>query len=80
MHEFSMAQNILQIVLAEAEKRQANGVRAIYLKLGETSHIEPDSLVFCLKLAAKGTLAEGVKVHIERVKEGDLLLKAIEVE
>lgn len=80
MHEFSIAQNILGIVLAEAERNEGKKVKSIYLKLGEKSHIEPESLLFCLEVVSKGTIAEEAKVYIERIKGKEFHLDAIEIE
>lgn len=80
MHELSIAQNVLEIVLAEAEKNKGKKVKGVYLKLGEGSAIEPDSLIFCFELVSKGTIAEEAEIHIERVKGTGFSLDAVEIE
>jgi hydrogenase nickel incorporation protein HypA/HybF len=65
MHEFAIAQSILDRALAEAEKHEAKRIYTLGVKLGKASHITPDSLEFCFKAVAKGTIAEEAKVEIE---------------
>ena len=65
MHEFSIAQNILETALTEAEKHNGKRICALGVKLGRASHIEPESLEFCLKAVAKGTIAEQAKIKIK---------------
>jgi len=65
MHEFAIAQSILERALAEAEKNEAKRICVLGVKLGKDSHITPDSLEFCLKAVAKGTIAEEAKIEIE---------------
>jgi len=65
MHEFSIAQGILETALTEAEKNNGKCICALGVKLGRASHIEPDSLEFCLRAAAKGTIAEKARIEIK---------------
>ena len=65
MHEFSIAQGILETALTEAEKNNGKRICALGVKLGRASHIEPDSLEFCLRAAAKGTIAEKARIEIK---------------
>ncbi len=67
MHEYSIAQSIMQIVLAEAEKANARKVLKVSLGIGELAGVFPDSLSFCFDLLAKGTVAENAKLTIEKV-------------
>ena len=66
MHEMSIAQSILDIVLQESQTHQVSQVLSISLKLGELSAVEPESLRFCFGLLTQGTLAEGARLDIER--------------
>lgn len=67
MHEYSIAQSIMQIVLAEAEKANARKILKISLKIGDLTGVFPDSLSFCLDLCSKGTIAENAHLTIEKV-------------
>ena len=65
MHEFSIAEDILEKALTEAEKYEVKRICALGVKLGKASHIEPDSLEFCLRAVAKGTIAEKASIEIK---------------
>ena len=65
MHGFSIAQNILETALTEAGKHNGKRVCALGVKLGKASHIEPDSLEFCLRAVARGTIAEKARIEIK---------------
>ncbi len=67
MHELSLTESMLKIVLDEAEKAGAQKVTVLRLKLGEMTHAEPASLEFYLEILAKGTIAEGVRLEVDRV-------------
>lgn len=64
MHEFSIAESILRTALAEAEKRQSKRICSLRIRLGKASHIEPESLEFCIRVAAKGTIAKDARMEI----------------
>jgi len=67
MHELSIAQSLMQLVLAEAEKANARKVITVSLKVGELTGVVPDSLSFCFELLSKSTIAENAKITIEKV-------------
>jgi hydrogenase nickel incorporation protein HypA/HybF len=67
MHEFSIAQNIMGIILAEAKKAKAQKVLKVHLRIGELAQVFPGSLSFCFDFCAKGTIVEAAKLTIERV-------------
>ena len=67
MHELSIAQSLMKLVLAEAEKARARKVLKISLKVGELTGVIPDSLSFCFELLSKSTIAENAKITIEKV-------------
>ena len=67
MHELSIAQSLMQLVLAEAEKANARKVLTVSLKVGELTGVVPDSLFFCFELLSKSTIAENAKIIIEKV-------------
>jgi len=70
MHSLSLAQNILQAALIEAEKHQAKHIKSISMKL-DRDFSETDSLEFCLQLLSKGTIAEGATIGIELAEAAD---------
>ena len=67
MHELSIAQSIMQIVLSEAERARARKVLKVTIKVGELAGVLPDSLTFCFNLLAKSTIAEHASFTIEKV-------------
>jgi hydrogenase nickel incorporation protein HypA/HybF len=65
MHEFAIAQSIVEVVEAKASECNAAHVKAVRLKIGEASGVVNDSLVFCFEMLAslEPTLA-GAKLLI----------------
>ncbi|HOO96423.1 MAG TPA: hydrogenase maturation nickel metallochaperone HypA [Caldisericia bacterium] len=61
MHELGIANQILELLKSEAEKRDAR-VTGVTLTIGKMSGIMPDSLVFLLETISKGTACEGMKI------------------
>ncbi len=68
MHEMSIAQSVVDIILQESQNHQVNRVLSVAVKVGELSAVETESLQFCFNFLSKGTLAEGAKLEIERVQ------------
>jgi len=70
MHDMHEADKILKVILKKAQANKLNKVAQANIKLGEiTEHgetIQPDNLAFNIKMLAKGTLAEGLEVIVER--------------
>lgn len=58
MHEASIAQNLLEIILDKARECKANKITLIKLKIGDFAGINQDSLRFVFENYSKGTLAE----------------------
>ncbi len=67
MHELSIAQSILEIVLREAEKQKPARVVAVGLKIGALSGIYADSLEFGFDAIKMGTPLEECRLEIEEV-------------
>jgi len=65
MHSLSMAENILQAVLKEAEKHESKCIKAVSVRIGDEDFVESDSIQFCLEAMVKGTIAEGARIEIE---------------
>jgi Zn finger protein HypA/HybF involved in hydrogenase expression len=81
MHDLHLANKILNLVLEKAKENNLKKISKIKIELGEiTEHgqqIRPENLKFNLKLLAKGTIAEGVKVKIHPIKKDSFILKEI---
>ena len=67
MHELSIAENILSIVEDYARRNDISKVLTVKLRIGEMSGVVPDALTFCFEICAKGTIAEGASLEIEKV-------------
>jgi len=64
MHEMSLAQGILQVVLDAAKDEK---VRKISLQVGRLQMVVPESLRFSFKLMAEGTAAAEANLEIEEI-------------
>jgi hydrogenase nickel incorporation protein HypA/HybF len=67
MHELSITGSILDIALSNAQKAGASRITDLYLVLGQLSYIVDDSVQFYWDTIAKGTAAEGARLHFQRV-------------
>lgn len=67
MHEFSMAQGILNAVLETAEANDANKVTDIVIEIGRLAMLNPEQLKFMLDVLVEDTLAENAKIIIEDI-------------
>jgi len=65
VHEFSITNQIVQNVLAEAEKRGAKKVTEVNLTIGKLTFLGLDQVRFAYEVLTKGTIAEGSKLVIE---------------
>ncbi|MFZ5906195.1 MAG: hydrogenase maturation nickel metallochaperone HypA [Nitrospirota bacterium] len=67
MHEVSIAQGLLDIVVENCRKQGCSGIESIKVKIGKASGIVPDSLFFAFETMKVGTLAEKASLTIEHV-------------
>jgi hydrogenase nickel incorporation protein HypA/HybF len=67
MHEMGVAQNILDIAVAAAQKEGAQKITRINLIAGELRGIVPMQLSFCFGIVSKDTIASGAYLNIEEV-------------
>jgi hydrogenase nickel incorporation protein HypA/HybF len=67
MHELSITEGLLQIVLDEAKKHDISKVKAVKLKIGALSGVQTDALTFCFECVTKDTPVEGADLQIDRV-------------
>ena len=68
MHELSLAQDILQVVLDQIEKAQGKRISRVVATVRESiHHTEEGSIEVCLNDLAKGTVAEGVGLSVELI-------------
>jgi hydrogenase nickel incorporation protein HypA/HybF len=65
MHELTVAQSILDVVLKEAGQRK---VTEINLVLGELASVAEESVKFCFEAISQGTRAEGALITLTKVQ------------
>jgi hydrogenase nickel incorporation protein HypA/HybF len=68
MHEYILADRVLQSLLKEMKSQGLRKVREVDLELGELRALENESLRSAFETLAKGTPAETCKLKIRRVK------------
>ncbi len=67
MHEVSLIESVVDLVVAERRKQAFSRVRMIRLTVGALGHAEPDALRFCFDSVTTGTIADGAALEIEIV-------------
>jgi len=68
MHEISLVENIIEIIISEMPKYNITKVDTITLRIGGMSNVMPDALSFGFDLLSKGTPLEEAKLIIENVQ------------
>lgn len=68
MHELSLTQRIVHIVLSEAKKENASRVLKVTLAVGEDSGIVPDCVQNYFDLLTEGTMAHGAKIEANSIR------------
>ena len=68
MHELSLTEKILKIVLETATANQASKVTAVKIVIGELSGIMPEAVATYFELIAKDTIAADAKLEFTSVK------------
>jgi len=74
MHELTITQTMLDIVLEQAKKASAKKVGAINLVIGELSGFVEESVRFYFDFLAKDTIAEGAALNFKPVSYTHLTL------
>lgn len=65
MHEYSLAVDLMETVLATAEQNNAKSVNQIQIRIGRLAHVNPMQLEFGLKAVSEGTIAENADYFFE---------------
>jgi hydrogenase nickel incorporation protein HypA/HybF len=65
LHEFSIACEIFEQVLATAKAHGATEVKSVTLQMGRLSHTNPEQLSFCFKAIAEDSIAENSDFLVE---------------
>jgi len=66
MHELSLTQNLVNIILKHAETNKASQVMRVSLKIGELRDIADEWMQRYFDYISRGTIAEGATLKIER--------------
>ncbi len=66
MHEVALAQGIVDIVREQAQLQACKAVKVVRVRVGALANVEPEALLFGFESAARGTVAEGASLAIER--------------
>lgn len=67
MHEMSIAEGIVDIVLTTMKDNQASVLHAVQVDVGMMSGVEPDALQFCWESVIRDTPAQGAQLSIHLV-------------
>ena len=65
MHEMSLAQGVIDIILDQAIAQKFDRVKRVVLEVGALSCVDPHALEFGFDAVANGTLAEGAELTID---------------
>jgi len=66
MHELSVTESILNIVVKHALANNAEKVLVVHLKIGELTDLVDEYIQHYFDYLSKDTIAEGAKLNIER--------------
>lgn len=69
MHEYSVMSQIVDLILAEAKKRDAEKVSHVNLDIGEFTFLGEEQMRFAFEVLTKGSVAEGAAIDIT-IKKG----------
>lgn len=67
MHEFGIAQGLLDAVIDKAREISADRITSIKLEIGVLAGIEIDALTFAFAALSDGTPAGGARLDIEKI-------------
>ena len=67
MHELSIIENIIEIILKELPKHGIQKVESISLRIGKMRQVVPEAMQFGFECVSKDTPLEGAKLIIENV-------------
>jgi hydrogenase nickel incorporation protein HypA/HybF len=67
VHEVSLMQDTVIIATKQAKDAGAQRIHRIMMRVGALSGAVPETLEFAFDIVAKGTMAEGATLEIERV-------------
>jgi hydrogenase nickel incorporation protein HypA/HybF len=67
MHELSLAQSLVEDIVAAARREGADRIVRVRLAVGALSGVDADAFEFAFPVAAEGSLAAGAELEIRAV-------------
>ncbi|MGB9679743.1 MAG: hydrogenase maturation nickel metallochaperone HypA [Thermoanaerobacteraceae bacterium] len=68
MHELSVTQNMVDLVVEEGKKRDVNKVTKVTVVIGELTGLESESIQFYFDVLSENTIAEGAELVFKKIK------------
>jgi hydrogenase nickel incorporation protein HypA/HybF len=68
MHELSVSESILEIVLRHGQEHNAKKITDIYLVIGDLSSIIDESIEFYWNYISENTIASDAHLHFKRIQ------------
>ena len=68
MHEFSVMTQIVDSVLSEAKKRDAERIEQVDLEIGDFTMLGDEQMMFAYEVLSKGTILEGSSLEVSHRK------------
>ena len=68
MHEYSVMSQIVEVILSEAKKRDAEKVSRVSLEIGEFTFLGEEQLRFAFEVLSKGTIMQGANLDVRMAK------------
>ncbi|MGR5147189.1 hydrogenase maturation nickel metallochaperone HypA [Photobacterium alginatilyticum] len=67
MHEASITDGLVKILLSEANRHEVCAVKKVTIKVGKLQAVEPQALRFCFEMFVENTIAEGAELVIDHL-------------
>jgi Zn finger protein HypA/HybF involved in hydrogenase expression len=81
MHEWKIAEAVLEEIVAQSEKHDIKKIKKVILSIGDDEHHTGEQIEFCLQALAKDRALESLPVTItKRQGKGGIIVESIEGE
>ena len=77
MHEMSLCESILEIIVQQSQQEAFTKVTRVCLDIGPLSCVEPEALRFGFDVVMRGSVAEGAVLEIATAKAAALCLTCL---
>jgi hydrogenase nickel insertion protein HypA len=68
MHEFGIAEQILNLVIEEAQRHNIQKVTTIRVQIGEANNLSAESLQFAFGVVSKDTVAQNAQIDMQKTE------------